>query len=192
VSLTELLVPLFALAAERSKDDNGVAENRAAILILTLYVNGQGIEQFLPEAKDWPRPARHTVLLAGRDDFPKHFIISAALAAKAGGPLADAVGVYKELADARGGSGFSFNDIAADRAGTRFGEAAAGSATARSLQQRLHSGINETDLMPRTDDLPEFMPEAEFKRRYGGLDASPYKKMIAEIERRIAVLPLYR
>ncbi|HMA80896.1 MAG TPA: hypothetical protein VKR81_08390, partial [Candidatus Binatia bacterium] len=142
-------------------------------------------------AKNWPRPAQHRVLLNGRDDFPKHFIVSAALAAKAGAPLADAVGVYKELADARGGSGFSFNDIAADRAGTRFGEYAADPASARRLQHRLRAGIRERDIMPGTADLPEFMPEAEFLRRFGGVDAPAYRKMMAEIERRIAALPLY-
>jgi hypothetical protein len=49
--------------------------------------------------------------LRGRLDFPQHLLISAALAAEGGGPLADAIGLYKEVADARHGSGFSFNDI---------------------------------------------------------------------------------
>jgi hypothetical protein len=192
VSLTELLVPLFTLAGERSNDDNAIAENRAAILLLTLYVNGQSLEKVLPEAKNWSRPTNHGVLLNQRDDFPKHFIVSAALAAKAGGPLADAVGIYKEIEDSRGGSGFSFNDIAADRAGTRFGEYAANSASARQLQRQLISGLGEKDIMPATEDLPEFMPEAEFKRRFGGIDAPKYNQMMAEIDRRVAMLPLYR
>jgi hypothetical protein len=192
VSLTELLVPLFILAAERSSDDNAIAENRAAILLLTLYVLGQNLETILPEAKNWSRPPAHSVLLNHRDDFPKHFIVSAALAAKAGGPLADAVGIYKEIEDSRGGSGFSFNDIAADRAGARFGEYAANSASARKLQQRQRAGISEKDLMPATEDLPEFMPDAEFKRRFGGIDAPKYNQMMAEIERRVSALPLYR
>ena len=191
-SLTELLVPLFALAGERSKGADAVAENRAVILVLTLFVNGQDLSGILPSAKTWPRPQKHGVLLSGRDDFPKHFIVSAALAAKAGGPLSDAVGLYKELADAREGSGFSFNDIAADRAGTRFGEFAADSASARRLQERLRAGVVERDLMPATEDLPEFMPERDFIRRFGGVGAPPYNKMMAEIERRIAALPLYR
>jgi hypothetical protein len=135
----------------------------------------------------------HEVLLNRRDDFAKHFIVSAALAAYAGTPLSDAVGVYKEIADSRGGSGFSFNDIAADRASTRFGEwAAQSAASARNLQQRLATGILERQVMPITEDLPEFMPEPEFKRRFGGIDAPAYKQMMAEIERRIAALALYR
>ena len=106
--------------------------------------------------------------------------------------MSDAVGVYKEIEDSRGGSGISFNDIAADRAGTRFGEYAANSASARALQQRLRAGVVERDIMPVTEDLPEFMSEQEFKKRFGGLDAPAYKKMTAEIERRIAALSFYR
>jgi hypothetical protein len=36
------------------------------------------------------------------------------------------------------------------------------------------------------------MPEREFIRRYGGVDAPEYNKMTVDIERRIAALPLYR
>lgn len=192
ISLTQLLVPIFAFANERSKENNPVSENRAAILVLTLYTVGQTLEPILPEAKNWPRPASHGVLLNQRDDFPKHFMVSAALAAKAGGPLSEAVGVYKEIEDSRGGSGFSFNDIAADRAGTRFGENAAAEASARKLQRLLSAAISEKDIMPATEDLPEFMPEKEFLKRYGGVDAPEYKKMMADIERRVAALPFYK
>jgi hypothetical protein len=133
------------------------------------------------------------VTLSGRGDFPKHFIVSAALAAYAGEPLADAIGVYKEVADSRGGSGFSFNDIAADRAGSRFGTLAAASpASARKLQDRLGAQVRESDIMPATYDLPEFMPEPEFLRRFGGVDAPAYRQMMAEIERRVDALPFNR
>ena len=192
VSLTELMVAMFELAEVRSRQGGEAAENRAAILVLAFYVNSQPIGKFLPAANDWPQPRRQTVTLNGRDDFAKHFVISAALAANAGRPLSDAVGLYKEIEDSRGGSGFSFNDIAADRAGTRFGEYAVIGSSVRQLQQKLSAGISEKEIMPATQDLPEFMPEAEFKRRFGGVDAPEYKKMMAEIERRVAALPFYR
>ncbi len=193
VSITELIAPLFQLAAERSQNGTPTGENRAAILVLTFYINGGGLDDILPAARNWPRPEKRSVTLSAREDFSKHFIISAALAAYAGSPLADAVGVYKEIADAKGGSGFSFNDIAADRAGTRFGERAIGSAaSARTLQQQLSAAVSEKDIMPATADLPEFMKEAEFKRRFGGIDAPAYKEMIGEIDRRINALALYR
>jgi hypothetical protein len=192
VSLTELMVAMFELAEVRSRQGGGAAENRAAILVLVFYVTGQPLGKILPAANDWPQPVGQTVTLNGRDDMAKHFIVSAALASNAGGPLSDAVGLYKEIEDSRGGSGFSFNDIAADRAGTRFGEFAASGSSVRQLQQKFSAGISEKDIMPATQDLPEFMPEAELKRRFGGVDAPEYKKMMAEIERRVAALPFYR
>jgi hypothetical protein len=73
-----------------------------------------------------------------------------------------------------------------------FGQHATRSAsTARALQARLRSSA-EADFVPRADDLPEYLQEAEFKRRFGGVGAPPYARMAAEIERRIGALALYR
>ena len=194
VSLATLMAPLFTLARERSAAGNAAGEaareNRAALIVLTFYVNGRNLAALTPEARDWPKPLPRTVTLAGREDFPKHFLVSATLAAESGGALADAVGLFKEVDDARGGSGFSFNDIAADRAGTRFGELAVRSP--ERLQAALAAGPKEADFMPDVRDLPEFMPDAEFKRRFGGVGAPAYKKMMSDIEARVAARPLYR
>lgn len=193
ISLADLLPPVFQLAAQRSAGGDPVAENRVAVVALTFYINHRGLDAIVPGAEPWPRGAIRRVSLAGRDDFPKHFMISAALAMTAGTPLADAIGLYKEYRDSRGGSGFSFNDIAADRAGTRFGESAGnGPDAARRIQQRLGEGVREADFMPSTEGLPEFMAEAEFKQRFGGIGEPAYERMMAEIERRVAALPLYR
>ena len=193
LSLADLLVPLMQLASERSAAGDAQAESRAAIVVVAFYVNGKGLSAIVPGAKGWPRPAPRQVTLNGREDFPQHFSISAALAANAGAPLSDAIGLYKEVEDSRGGSGFSFNDIAADRAGTVFGELATRPGDgARALQQRVAAGLKEPDMMPDVADLPEFMPEADFKRRFGGIGAPAYNKMMLEIERRIAACALYR
>jgi hypothetical protein len=133
------------------------------------------------------------VTLAGRTDFPQHFSISAALAGTAGSPLSDAVGLYKEVDDSRGGSGFSFNDMGADRAGTRFGEAATRSdGAARQLQRRAAEIVAQSEFFPEVADLPEFMTEAEFKRRFGGIGQPGYQRMMADIERRVDALPALR
>lgn len=193
LSLARLLAPLMRLAGERSAGGDPRAENRALIAVVAFYVNGRGLAVLLPEAKTWSQPVRHVVTLANRHDFAQHFIVSAALAAFAGSPLSDAIGVYKELDDSRGGSGFSFNDIAADRAGTVFGDVATRSShSARALQQRFVTGVTEGDIMPNVADLPEFMPEREFKRRFGGVGEPAYAAMMQEIERRVAALALYR
>ena len=192
VPLTELSIALFELATFRSQQLSAVDENRAALVVLAFYVNGKSLGRLLPAADNWPRPTEQVVTLNGRDDFAKHFIASAALAASAGSPLANATALYKEITDSHAASGFSFDDIAADHAGTRFGEHAAGITSAKKLQQRLTSGITEKAIMPATADLPEAMPAAEFKRRFGGANGVEYKKLMAEIERRVEALPLYQ
>lgn len=191
LSLIDLMQPLFQLATERSQSGNAIQENRAVIRVLAFYVNQKNLSKLL-SFKSWSRPVWRRVTLQNRVDFTKHYWVSAFLAVDAGTPLADAVGLYKEIQDSRGGSGFSFNDIAADRAGTRMGELAiAGEQAARSIQAFL-AKASETDIMPETVDLPEFMPEAEFNRRYGGLEGDGYQKMMDEIEQRVAALAINR
>jgi len=191
VPMTRLLVPLFALARERSAAGNdAAAENRAAIVVLALFANGRGLPSVLPAASEWPRPPPLRLLLAGRDDFPLHFLVSAALVVESTGALAQAIGLAKEVTDARGGSGFSFNDMAANLAGTRFGELAM--RAPEQLQARLARGVTDDDLMPAWADLPEFLPEAEFLRRYGGVGAPRYEALMAEIDRRVGALSLWR
>ena len=193
VPMEQLLVPLMQLAAQRSAGGDAVAENRAALLVLAFYINGKGLGALVPAATAWPAPPPRQVTLAGRTDFPQHFSISAALAGTAGSPLSDAVGLYKEVDDSRGGSGFSFNDMGADRAGTRFGEAATRSdGAARQLQRRAAEIVAQSEFFPEVADLPEFMTEAEFKRRFGGIGQPAYQRMMADIERRVAALPALR
>lgn len=189
--LSAVLPPMFELARARSAAGQDAAlENRAALLVLGMVANGIGLGTLLPErrAELAARPIRLT--LAGRSDFPQHLLVSATLAAESGTPLADLIGLYKELSDARSGSGFSFNDMAANRAGTRLGELAVG-APAR-LQQRLSAIASEYELLPDVSDLPEFMGEAEFRRRFGGPGTPAYRRMMDDIEGRLEATPLYQ
>ena len=190
VPLPQLVGPLFELARQRSGSGDAAAENRAAILTLALFSTGRGLGAVVPAARRWPQPHWLQVTLQGRDDSPQHFMVSAALAIEGSSPLANAIGLAKEVADSRGGSGFSFNDMAANRAGTRFGELALHE-PAR-LQALLAAGVNESSLMPDVADLPEFLSQAEFTRQFGGVGAPGYLRMLADIERRVAALPLYR
>jgi hypothetical protein len=192
VSMASLLQPLFTLAAERSAaGGDATEENRAALLTLTFFANHRPLALVVPAADSWLQPWPLVLTLQRREDFPLHFLISALIAAAADTPLADAVGLWKELDDARrGGSGFSFNDLAADRAGTRFGEFAVREAAR--LQARIARGVVEADFMPTASDLPESLPEAEFIKRYGGVGGAAYKRMLAEIEARVDALPVFQ
>ncbi len=167
--LTSLLRPVMQTAAARSKSGDPIVENRGALLALALYVNGNEAAVLLPEAASWPRPGERRFSLRGRVDLARHFIVSAAIVAASGVPAADALGLYKEMADARDGSGFSFADLAADRAGQAFGKAATGAAaSARDLHAKADDPWGDADIMPAVDGLPEDLTEAEFARRFQG------------------------
>lgn len=190
ISLPELLTPMFRLETERASEGDAEQETRALLLALALYVTNHSPARYLGGVASWATPVRRVVTLAGRDDFPKHFLVSAVLSAEAGGVLADAVGLSKEVDDSHGGSGFSFNDIAADRSGTQFGLLAI-SDPAR-LRSAMARSVSEQDIFPQVADLPEFLPDAEFQRRFGGIGAPAYKNMMAMIEARVAAIPLYK
>jgi len=191
--VTDLLGPVFEEARRRTgTHGHAAAENRAAIVALMLYVQRVDVARLLGEP---PQPRYRSkarpLTLRGRVDLAQHFLISAGIAAGGGSRLADAVGLFKELDDSRKGSGFSFTDLTADRAGVRFAEVATGSAAER-LQGLMAEQPTESLFMPEVRDLAEFMPEDEFLRRYGGVGAARYREVEAEIEERISALAIHQ
>lgn len=192
-SLTAMLPALMQQAAARGATGRATEENAAALLALAFYVNSWPLNVLVPDARSWRPAMARNLRLRGRHDLAQHFAVSALIASAAGTPIAAMAGIYKEMNDARGGSGFSFSDIAADQAGTMFGQRATASLdSARDLQSRVAGGVSEDDLMPAVDDLADNMPEAEFMRRFGGIGAPAYNAAIGDIARRIAALPLFR
>jgi len=97
------------------------------------------------------------------------------------------VGIAKELMDATaGGSGFSFVDLTADRAGTLFATAATRDAkSARSLQVTIQKGIDTSDLFPEVKGLPEGLTRDVFQDEYGGLGGAKTNEIVEEIRRRL-------
>jgi len=193
-SLADLMGPVMSLAAERSAAGGSATdENRIAILAVAFYVNGRSLTVLTPEARSWPHAERRWLMLRNRGDLAQHFSISAALSAAAGAPVANLIGLYKEIDDARRGSGFSFVDLAADRAGTTFGRLATESpASARGLQSRIGSKLTDAQLLPSVEGLPEGLSSAEFTRRFRGDRADDYDDLVDEIDRRIAALSLFQ
>ncbi|HNQ04982.1 MAG TPA: hypothetical protein PKH69_10250 [Thiobacillaceae bacterium] len=188
---TPLLGRAFSLAVARSRRGDPVRENRAALTALAERVLGTRLTSVGGVSR--ARQAGGGVRLDGRADFAQHFALSAFLAATGGTDFSDAAGLYKELRDARQGSGFSFNDLAADRAGSRLGNAATRSARdARRIQTALAGTTHAGAFFPRVDDLPQFMPQREFEGRFGGIDTPAYQAMLERIDSRISSLPLYR
>lgn len=202
--LHALLAPLMARAQQRSLAHALTAsspelqaqasrENRAVLLVLGFYVNRVALASLVPAARDWPALPVRPVTLQGREDWAQHYLTSAAMATDLGGRLSDLIGMYKEMLDAAPqgqGSGFSFNDLAADKAGVRLGRLAMHEPLA--LQERLQRIEADTDILPRITDLPEFLTHAQLQQRYGGIDAPAYQALMRDIDRRIAQTPALR
>jgi hypothetical protein len=200
--LLSLIHPVFGLAQQRSLANAVLAidadasrevaarENRAALMVLTLYTMRLTMGELLPGEAHPASPSATEVLLQGRNDFAQHFLVSALLASGAGGRLANIVGIYKELSDSDGGSGFSFNDIAADQAGVRFGQRAQHDPV--TLQARAVEGEDDGFFMPSVANLPEFLTPAELQKRYGGVGGPGYKRLMDGIEQSVSKLGILR
>ena len=184
-----LLQTAFAPMDGASPQVNSIEHNRAAILALGIAIGHERLARFvgLDHQADLVREAmalRQRTTLSGRDDWPRHFCLSAALTVLENPFASDASGLMKEQLDALAhGSGFSFTDLAADRAGVRFAEAATDSEpAATAMQARLRKGYEAADYFPRNCNLPENLTVEEFRRDYGGVGTLRYRQMMKEIE----------
>jgi hypothetical protein len=194
LSLAELLRPLFELAYQRSTLETAIDENRVAIATINEYVNKQESQKLLaiPD-NSTVSGQQYAAFLYKRIDLAQHFIGSATLTASVNKQAAQIAGVEKELSDAQGGSGFSFIDLTADKAGTRFGELAISSPeSARRMQKAMSEIKDYSDFMPDPRDLPEHMNEAEFKQRFESVNSPVYQEISRQIDDRISAMPIYR
>lgn len=198
VSMVQYLQPIFSLAKQRSAGGNAVEENKAAIFAMAMFFGDIRLERFIGKVREGensggPRKISH-VRLGNRHDWVQHYMLSAGLTLAGGRGIADFIGEAKEVDDATNkASGFSFTDLAADRAGVRFAEVATGSVDgARRMQEFLSRPVGERQFFPEIRDLPEGLTAAQFKAQYGERDSAQYLRMVAEIDRRIATIPMYR
>jgi hypothetical protein len=195
-SLSEYLAPLMREAARRSTDSSAVVENRAAIWALVIYFSNGGFETLIGKLVSSQRElvyAPYLVTLAQRPDLRMHFLTSAGIALASQQGISIAAGEFKELLDSGdGGSGFSFADLAADRAGIHFvALATAGEDEARQLQKQLAQIKRESTFFPDISGLLEGISDAQFRERYGDVESARYLEEVARIDQRIARLPIY-
>ncbi|MFI3179426.1 MAG: hypothetical protein QX188_07715, partial [Methylococcaceae bacterium] len=161
LSLAELLKPLFELALQRSNLENAIEQNKLVIIAANNYVNNKDNKLLAFTNSKFTSKKNYPTFLYKRIDLAQHFIASAAITSSINGQIAKAVGEEKELNDANGGSGFSFIDLAADKAGTHFGEIATSSPeNALKIQKAMSEIKDYTDFMPDPRDLPEHMDKA--------------------------------
>jgi hypothetical protein len=191
VDLPEVYAALFKVAPRTGEAARRHA--RAAMVAAAMLVVGPRAGRLARdgEASFSPMlPATLSVTLAGRDDLAKHFTLSAALAAAADPAIGRALGTWKELDDSlAGGSGFSFVDLAADRAGLRLGEAATSPVRAGTLSSRFAAGVPE--LLPLAAlGFGEGMGTSTFEHRYRDVSSAEYAEAVARIDRALDTLPV--
>lgn len=197
-ALAEYYVRQAARAADVLPDDVGPRAFLLAVGIglddselLTKLPGAGSLAQAIESPSD--RAVRITMLgeptMGGRRDLAQHFFVSAYLTAAMGAEAANAAGLAKELLDAQGGSGLSFADLAADRAGVRFADGI--------LNKRVPLGLlpqtfTVVAFMPDVDGLPEGLSAAEVKSQYGAKNDPRFRQQLSEIDGRILALPPYR
>jgi hypothetical protein len=168
--------------------------NQATFIALAMIVVDQRVG-YLVDVNE-PRIARCTfprvpITLHGREDLPKHWALSAALAAGTNSQLAKSMGEWKEMADSLSKqsefqlgdpSGFSFVDLSSDRSGLSAAKLANSVDHASTMAQRL-SAVTATQLLPlELLGYPEGLTDRDFSRTYGAVDDPRYAKIVRNID----------
>ncbi len=196
VSQFEYLKLVLEKAGQKSNNTNAQDENIYALLALGLLVGDYELKRAINSVVHVKNLSErsHNVILANRHDLNLHFIYSVILTILSNQGVTVSIGEIKEVSDSgKGGSGFSFVDLAADRAGIRFAEFATGNqVTAKLVQNNILQLNSESGMFPDTEFLQEGLSEEQFKKSYRDRESADYKSVIDEIDRRIAGLAIYR
>jgi hypothetical protein len=177
--------------------------NRAAFIALGIFVVDERVGDFAQLSADDLAKCRapiEPVTIYGREDWPKHWALSAAIAVGAGTQLSEAAGEWKELADSlarrsqfavRDPSGFSMADLSADRAGFHTARAAWQAGSAQRMADALAQATAEQLLPPELVRREDALSNALFVKRYGGVEDPRFKRRVAEIDAVLAAKALH-
>jgi len=205
--LSYYLQRMFLLAKQQTEhfqiDDatSAVKENYAALMALSLYFGSDSFELLVGDISNLNnkqlikrQKLQRKVKLQNRVDLQKHFVYSAALQLFGTTTASDTIGEFKEFLDSNpGGSGFSFADLTADRAGTRLAQLATRSeALAKHVQLVFSGEIKESDFMPDISGVPEGISAQVFEKEYRNVESQNYQKMLQYIDGQLAARVLYQ
>jgi len=196
--LTSLLVGSAATAAAKLPPEYAT---KAFLLALGIGLDDSKLVRDHPQLggliraveSDEQRGERVKVLgsptLRGRHDLAQHFAVSAYLTVQVGAANARTAGLFKELRDSQGGSGFSFADLAADLAGVRFAQ---WTQSTPGALKTLSGGFHVDRFMPQVDGLAEGLDQKAFARAYGSPSDERFQAVLDDINRRIDALEGYK
>jgi hypothetical protein len=172
----------MVLALGVAMDDGGALRKLPIAGVVAAHIEGEQERADRVAALGQPT-------MRGRPDLARHFFVSSFLVAVSGSEPARAVGLLKEVADAHGGSGFSFADMAANRAGIVFGGAVL---TGRLPLDEVARGFAAEAYLPPIEDLEEELGGAELAEKFGGVGDERLTGELRRIENRIMALPAYQ
>ncbi len=186
----------FQRAAAATRRGDAVEANRAAILSLGVALGHHKLERVVGDCLDDDALQNVTRIplrskLRQRADWSRHFWVSAALTLLIDAEVSDAAGLFKEELDAiDGGSGFSFGDLMADRAGTVFARTATRDEPSAAAIQAwvLAHDRDLNELMPDASDLPEGLTDQQLTEQYGGVRGEQYQKLVENMDKRLSGL----
>ncbi len=196
VELEQIIQPLFMEVQRKSTDDNAVEHNRSALFALGVYLGSYHFEKFIGTIapKDYKAHLQPiNVTLSGRKDLRLHFVYSSTLQLLSDQGASFTVGEFKELLDSNTeGSGFSFVDLAADRAGIKFASLATTNPhTAREFQYKIVLGI-EKGLLPPLTHLKEGLSIADFEQHYTNIESAQYADEVSAIDDALSTMPVFQ
>lgn len=196
VSLNTFLVAMFKEAQDRSRiSGDPVAENRAALQALAVYVNNEDIAQLVgQELAAGVEPATFIeVRLQRRQDLAQHLVSIAAITASAGAGFAQMLSNTKEAYDARYRSGFSFSDMTANTVGVLLAShATRDPVSAADMQARIIDMESESDFMPEVGSNRDGISEADFSVIYQDRNSYEYAARLEQIRDLIEERPLFQ
>jgi hypothetical protein len=196
VSLSRYISVLFNQVKSRAIGSDISEESEAAMLALTIFAGHHRVANMVGEVQpikgEVAMPLYRPVLVE-RTDLTQHFLLSAAIQILSQRDVSLAIGEFKELMDrAIGGSGYSFVDLAADMAGIKLAAGLNDPEQAIMLVERLAQITNEHAFFPDISGLQEGISKQQFIKRFGVVDSPAYNRQVAEIERRLSMLKLYK
>jgi hypothetical protein len=124
--------------------------------------------------------------MRGRDDLTEHFYSTAYSAAANGGDATQTAALDTELGKP---NGLSFKIIAADRAGSRFGQSLVDK---RFSLRLLATAFEVASYMPEVDSLPDGVSAKDVTSQYGEKTDPRFLKRLREIDQSVLLLPGYR
>jgi hypothetical protein len=188
----------FILREASKQNQHAVEELSGAIVALTWFLGDSRFDRYITgfltltkEQIEVSNEARKTVTLLHRQDLRKHFLYSAYIQLIGSNSASYFIGELKELSDSISGTGFSFADLQADRAGTLFSHLATHSKESGKMLIKRGLESSEIVLIPSIERLPEGINQAEFERIYQHTASKEYLALVDEIDSRIWTLPLY-